>query len=106
MNIVLWMIACYSAGNDTNRLALEARRPDGYAAHGGRVLRADARDNRHLVVRLYESREDAEDAAPSVQAATTKTFGSSQSHSRIGRPTRRPDPQTRGGLRLAPFAGP
>ena len=63
MNIVLWMIACYSAGNDTNRLALEARRPDGYAAHGGRVLRADARDNRHLVVRLYESREDAEDAA-------------------------------------------
>ena len=63
MNIVLWMIACYSAGNDTNRLALEDRRPDGYAAHGGRVLRADARDNRHLVVRLYESREDAEDAA-------------------------------------------
>ena len=63
MNIVLWMIACYSAGNDTNGLAIEDRRPDGYVAHRGRMLDASDLYNYDRVVRLYDTREDAESAA-------------------------------------------
>ena len=69
MNIILWMIACYAAGNDTNRLALEARRPDGYAAHGGRILDANVTYDHDLVVRLYDTREDAEEAARAYKTA-------------------------------------